>query len=158
MYPEKLNEKEVLDFFYSYMGKMKKMILLTKKLKTEIPEDLRVYYKERLCLLDMYRKKIEKMTKTKNRMEDEDFEKMTDMFLDYIERQSFYVDNLNGKDVVRISTDNYNISLPFWLLLDLVNIIDLISEYDKKLLLKDKSRDVYNLLKKIQLRIKRLWR
>ena len=158
MYPEKLNEKEVLDFFYSYMGKMKKMILLTKKLKTEIPEDLRVYYKERLCLLDMYRKKIEKMTKTKNRLEDEDFEKMTDMFLDYIERQSFYVDNLNGKDVVRISTDNYNISLPFWLLLDLVNIIDLISEYDKKLLLKDKSRDVYNLLKKIQLRIKRLWR
>ena len=158
MYPEKLNEKEVLDFFYSYMGKMKKMILLTKKLKTEIPEDLRVYYKERLCLLDMYRKKIEKMTKTKNRLEDEDFEKMTDMFLDYIERQSFYVDNLNGKDVVRISTDNYNISLPFWLLLDLVNIIDLISEYDKKLLLKDKSREVYNLLKKIQLRIKRLWR
>lgn len=158
MYPEKLSEKEVLDFFYSYMGKMKKMILLTKKLKTEIPEDLRVYYKERLCLLDMYRKKIEKMTKTKNRLEDEDFEKMTDMFLDYIERQSFYVDNLNGKDVVRISTDNYNISLPFWLLLDLVNIIDLISEYDKKLLLKDKSRDVYNLLKKIQLRIKRLWR
>ena len=158
MYPEKLNEKEVLDFFYSYMGKMKKMILLTKKLKTEIPEDLRVYYKERLCLLDMYRKKIEKMTKTKNRLEDEDFEKMTDMFLDYIERQSFYVDNLDGKDVVRISTDNYNISLPFWLLLDLVNIIDLISEYDKKLLLKDKSRDVYNLLKKIQLRIKRLWR
>ena len=157
MYPEKLNEKEVLDFFYSYMGKMKKMILLTKKLKTEIPEDLRVYYKERLCLLDMYRKKIEKMTKTKNRLEDEDFEKMTDMFLDYIERQSFYVDNLNGKDVVRISTDNYNISLPFWLLLDLVNIIDLIGEYDKKLL-KDKSRDVYNLLKKIQLRIKRLWR
>ena len=157
MYPEKLNEKEVLDFFYSYMGKMKKMILLTKKLKTEIPEDLRVYYKERLCLLDMYRKKIEKMTKTKNRMEDEDFERMTDMFLDYIERQSFYVDNLNGKDVVRISTDNYNISLPFWLLLDLVNIIDLIGEYDKKLL-KDKSRDVYNLLKKIQLRIKRLWR
>ena len=139
------------------MGKMKKMILLIKKLKTEIPEDLRVYYKERLCLLDMYRKKIEKMTKTKNRMEDEDFEKMTDMFLDYIERQSFYVDNLNGKDVVRISTDNYNISLPFWLLLDLVNIIDLIGEYDKKLL-KDKSRDVYNLLKKIQLRIKRLWR
>ena len=158
MYPEKLNEKEVLDFFYSYMGKMKKMILLTKKLKTEIPEDLRVYYKERLCLLDMYRKKIEKMTKTKNRLEDEDFEKMTDMFLDYIERQSFYVDNLNGKDVVRISTDNYNISLPFWLLLDLVNIIDLIGDYDKKLLLKDKSRDVYNLLKKIQLRIKRLWR
>ena len=157
MYPEKLNEKEVLDFFYSYMGKMKKMILLTKKLKTEIPEDLRVYYKERLCLLDMYRKKIEKMTKTKNRLEDKKKKKMTDMFLDYIERQSFYVDNLNGKDVVRISTDNYNISLPFWLLLDLVNIIDLIGEYDKKLL-KDKSRDVYNLLKKIQLRIKRLWR
>lgn len=151
-----LSEREVLDFFYSYLGKFKKMLLIVKKLKLEIPEDLRVYYKERICLIDMYRRKIERMTKNQEKMNDDTFVELTDKFLDYVERQTYYIENVSGRDIIRIETNNFNISFPFWTLIDLINVIAIISDCETELLTKPKNLDTFNILRKIESRMKKI--